>query len=333
LSGADEHNITKDYTANVDAYQLYLKGRYHVFKLTPPEVQKGIAYFQQAIETDPSYAVAYAGLSDAYRSLALAGEMTPNEFLPKSKAAAQKAVEIDDNLAEAHTALGATLFWYDWNWSGAEDQYKRALQLNPNSSSTHLFYAHLLSNIGRHTEALAEIKRARELDPLSSFVNALEGQFLLHAGRTDEALERLQRTFELDPNFYFPHMFAASVFIEKGMYREAVAEARRAKELAPNQTASDMFGSYALAKLGNRDEARSLLNEMLKTSTKRFVPPAGIALAYNGLGETNEAFAWLERGIEQRDPKMAFLKVEPKWNNLRGDPRFQNLMRRVGFQP
>ncbi|MDQ3258697.1 MAG: tetratricopeptide repeat protein, partial [Acidobacteriota bacterium] len=331
LSGADEQKVAKDYTANAEAYQLYLKGRYHVFKLTPPEVNKGISHFQQAIAIDPAYALAYAGLSDAYRSLALGGEMTPTEFLPKAKAAAQKAIDIDDTLSEAHTALGFSIFWFEWNWAAAENQYKRALELNSNDANAHLFYAHLLSNTGRHVEALGEVKRARELDPLSPYVNALEGQFLIHAGRTDEALERLRKTSELDQNFWMVHLFASSAYIEKGMYPEAVAEARKARELAPVQTTSIAFGSYALAKSGKRDEARALLNELLKLSTERFVPPYHIALAYNGLGEADEAIAWLRRGVEQRDPKMTFLKVEPKWNNLRSDPRFADLVRRVGL--
>lgn len=331
LSGADEQKLAKNYTANTEAYQLYLKGRFHVFKLTPPEIQTGISYLRQAIEIDPDYALAYVGLSEAYRSLALGAEMTPTEFLPKGKAAAQKAIEIDDALAEAHTALGACIFWYDWNWNEAENQYKRALDLNPNSADTHLFYAHLLSNTGRHGEALPEIKRARELDPLSPFVGALEGQFLLHAGRTDEALDRLHKTFELAPGFWLPHLFASSAYIEKGMYREAVAEAQRAKELSPNQTISVAYGSCALAKAGKRDEAKAALDSLLNLSKERFVPPTHIALIYNGLGETDKALAWLEKGYEQRDAKMAFLKVEPKWNNLRNDPRFLDLMKRVGF--
>ncbi len=331
LSGADEQKLAKNYTANAEAYQLYLKGRFHVFKLTPPEIQTGISYLQQAIETDPAYALAYVGLSEAYRSLALGVEMTPAEVLPKAKAAAQRALEIDGGLAEAHTALGASMFWYEWNWNEVEDQYKRAFQLNPNVADTHLFYAHLLSNTGRHAEALAEIKQARELDPLSPFVGALEGQFLLHAGRTDEALDRLQKTFKLAPNFWLPHLFAASAYIEKGMYREAVAEAQRAKELSPNQTISIAYGSCALARWGKRDEAQAAVDSLLSLSKERFVPPTHIALIYNCLGETDKALAWLEKGYEQRDPKMAFLKVEPKWNNLRADPRFQDLLRRVGF--
>src|SRR3989442_994127 len=233
LSGADEQRLAKNYTANTEAYQLYLKGRYHVLKLTPSEVQTGISYFQQAIEIDPSYALAYVGLADAYRTFALVGEMPPTEFFPKAKRAAQKAIEIDDTLADAHAELGFIIFWYDWDWNEAENQLERALALNTNNADSHLFYAHLLSNTGRHAEGLAEAKHARELDPLNLRTSALEGQFLIHAGRTDEALVRLQKTIELEPNFGFAHLFASSAYIEKGMYSEAIAEARKASELNP----------------------------------------------------------------------------------------------------
>jgi serine/threonine-protein kinase len=331
LSGAEVQRVTKDYTANAEAYQLYLKGRFNIFKLTPPEIQKGISYFQQAIQMDPNYALAYAGLADAYRSLVLSAEMPPNEFLPKAKVAAQKGIEIDESLAEAHTALAITIFWYDWNWNEAENQYKRALELNPNSADTHLFYAHLLSNTGRSAEALAEIKRARELDPYSPFINALEGQFLNYAGKPDEALARLRETSELAPGFWFPHVFAASTYIDKGMFAEAIVEACRAKELSEGQTISVAFEGYALAKLGKRDEAHAALDSLLKRSKERFVPPCHIAMVYNGLGDRDQTLAWLERAFEQRDPKITFLKVDQKWNNLRADPDFQHLLQRVGF--
>ena len=331
LGGDEKMLLTKRYTENVEAYQLYLRGRFHVFKVTPPEIQQGISYFQQAIEIDPNYTLAYVGLADAYRSLAVGSEMPPTEFLPKSQAAANKAIELDDALSEGHTALGLTLFW-EWNWKEAENQFKRALELNPNEVNAHLFYAHLLSNTGHHAKALAEVKLARELDPLFPFAGALEGQFLLHAGQTDAALDRLQKTFELNPNFWMPRLFASSAYIEKGMYAEAVVEAHKATELSPAQTISIAFESYALAKAGRRDEAQAALDELLKLSTGRFVPPYQIALIYNGLGETDKSLEWLEKGYEQHDPKMAFLKVEPKWNNLRNEPRFIELMRRMNFE-
>ncbi len=332
LTGTEQQQLAKRPTENFEAYQLYLRGRFHVFKLTPPEINRGISYFQQAIEVDPNYALAFAGLSDAFRSLSLGSEINPGENLPKSKAAAEKAIEIDETLSEGHTALGAVFFWGEWDWTTAENQFTRALELDPNSANAHLFYAHLLSNTGRHAEALNEIKLARELDPLFPFVGALEGQFLLHAGRTDEALARLKQTFELAPNFWMPHLFASNVYIEKGMYAEAIAEARKATEFGPAQTVSIASEGYAMAKSGRQGEARKLLEKLLNLSKERFIPPDHIAMIYNGLGETDKALDWLEKGYEQRDPKMAFLKVEPKWNNLRNKPRFIELIRRMKFE-
>ena len=330
LSGAEAQKVARNYTENTEAYQLYLKGRYHVFKLTPPEIQSAISYFQQAIAIDPNYALAYVGLASAYRALSLSTDRRSTEVFPQAKAAAQKAIQIDDTLAEGHAVLGFTIFWYDWDWNAAEDQFKRALQLDPNSADSHWAYAHLLSNTGRHAEALAEIKRARELDPLNVIINTSEGFYLLHAGQTDEALAKLQKTLELDPNFWLAHMFVSSAYAEQGKYSEAIAEARKAKEHSASSQPTAFLG-YALAKYGKQAEARALLEELLKSSSERYVPPYHIALIYNGLGERDQTLAWLERGFEERDPRMVFLKVEPKWNNLRADPKFQDLMRRVGF--
>jgi tetratricopeptide (TPR) repeat protein len=331
LSGIEEKKLTKDYTANVEAYQLFLRGRFHMFKLTPEEINEGIGDFQKAIDLDPNYALAYVGLSDANRTLVMSTEKLPEEYLPRSKAAAQKALELDDALAEAHTALGITMFWYDWNWSESESQFKRALELNPRTADAHLFYAHLLSNTGRHTEALAEIRRCIELDPSAPFANALYGQFLVHAGQPDEALAVLQKTFLLAPRFWFPHVFAASAYIKKGMFTEAIVESRRATELSGAQTSSLAFEGYALAKLGKSNEARTIAEKLKSLSKERFIPPSHVAMIYNGLGERDEVFAWLERALAQHDPKLTFLKVEPTWNNLRDDPRFQDVMRRIGF--
>jgi eukaryotic-like serine/threonine-protein kinase len=331
LSGADEQRLTKNYTENVEAYQLYLKGRYHLLKNTRMETQNGVAYFRQAIENDPSYTLAYIGLADAYRVLALSGEMPATDVLPEAKAAAQKAVEIDDRLAEAHAILGMVILWYDWDWDAAENQLKRALELDPNSADTHQAYATLLSYTGRHAEAIGEIKRARELDPLNLRTSALEGAFLINAERADEALVRLRQTLELDPNYWFAQSYAASAYIEKGMLDEAVAEARKARESSDVATRPTSFLGYALAKAGRRAEARAELDALLKLIQHRYVSPYNIAMIYLGLGERDETFVWLERGYRQREPRMIFLKTEPKWNSLHEDPRFQDLLRRIGF--
>ena len=329
LSGEDQQLLLKNYTANTEAYHLYLTGRHHALKRTLPETQKAISCFQQAIALDPSYALAYAGLADAYFS-ALAADLPTAEFLPKAKAAAQKAIEIDDRLAAGHAQVGFIAFW-DWDWATSEKELKRALELDPDSADTHLYYGHLLSNTGRHAEALTEVKSAKELDPLSMRINILEGQFLMSAGQIDEAVSSLQKTLELDQSFWFAHASASSVYIEKGMFVEAAAEARKAKELSGASTIPDAFLGYALAKLGKKAEAESVLEELLKLSKERYIPPYHIALVYNGLGMRDETIAWLERAYNERDPKMVFLKVEPKWKNLRDDPRFIDLLRRVGF--
>ena len=331
LSATTAQRVVKDYTSNAEAYRLYLRGRFHILKLTPPEAQQGIADFQSAIEADPNYALAYVGLSEGYRTLALGSEMPPKEYLGRAKLAAQQALQLDDELPEAHTALGSTVFWLERNWPEAENQYRRALELNPNATYAHLFYAHLLANTARHDEARVEIKRAADLDPLSPLIGALTGQFLLHAGRTDEALSKLKETSLLAPDFWFPHLFASSAYIEKGMYSEAISEARRASELSKFQTNSAAYEAFALAKMGKRDEARAILDRLIKLSEQRFVPPYHIALIYNGLGDKEQTFTWLERSLEVGDSRLTFLKVEPKWNNLRTDPKFQDLMRRAGF--
>ena len=332
LSNSEQAQLGKNYTENPEAYQLYLKGRYHIFKLTPPEIQKGMAYFQQAIEIDPNYALAHVGLSDAYRSLVLSGEIPAAEVMPKAKAAANKALEIDAELAEAHSALSSIIFWYDWDWAEAENQIKRAIELNPNNADAHIFYAYILSLTGRHQESLAEAKRAGELDPLSLVASSLEGLFLFHAGQPDEALAKLRKTSEMDSNFPLAHLFAAGVYIEKGMYSESVAEARRARELNSVSSGPVAFLGYALAKSGKQTEARKLLQEMLKESARQYLSPYHIALIYNALDERDETFSWLERGFEQRDIRMAFLKIEPKWNNIRSDPRFVSLLKRMNLE-
>jgi tetratricopeptide (TPR) repeat protein len=223
------------------------------------------------------------------------------------------------------------VFWYDWDWNEAENQSKRALSLNPNSPDSHLVYAHLLSNLGRHAEALSEARRARELDPLNLRTSALEGQFLIHAGQVDQALERLQKTLELDPNYWFAHAFAASAYIEKGMFAEAIAETEKARSFSEGNGQPTGLLGYALAKAGKKAEAEAILDDLLKRSNDRDVRPYWIALIYTGLGQRDEALAWLKRACDQRDPRLVFLKVEPKWNSLRSDPRFEDLMRRVGF--
>lgn len=322
----------KRQTENVEAYQLYMKGRFYLLKGARSETETSVSYFQQAIELDPNYALAYTGISDAYRGQTVGGEMPSADFMPKARAAALKAIELDDTLAEAHANLGHIMFWYDWDWTEAENQHKRALELDPNSVDALQFYAHLLTATGRHAEALAKIKRARELDPLNLRVNAIEGMLLLYAGQNDDAIAGLQKTLELDPNFRLANMFAARAYIEKGMFAEAIAATRRARTVSAASTEPIAYGVYALAKSGKTVEARAALDEMIELSKTRWVPPYNFALAYNALGETEKALDYLEKAFAEKDVRMVWLKVEPKWNNLRSELRFIELMRRMNFQ-
>jgi tetratricopeptide (TPR) repeat protein len=263
--------------------------------------------------------------------MALTSGVPSWEVLPKAKTATLKAVELDEALAEAHAALGFIIFWFDWDWLAAEKQFRRALELDPNSAEAHFGYAHLLSNTGRHEQALAEIKLSREIDPVSLGTNALEGQILSIAGKHDEALDRLQKTIDLNPNFWLSHLFISDVYTEKRMYSEALVSAEKAGEISGNSQ-SKAYRAYALARWGKFEEARAVLDELLRLANARYVSPYNLAVVYSGLGEREKALDCLEKAFEEREPKMTFLKVEPKWNNLRGEPRFSALMKRMNFE-
>ncbi|HUE84179.1 MAG TPA: winged helix-turn-helix domain-containing protein [Pyrinomonadaceae bacterium] len=318
----------KRQTQDIEAYQLYMKGRYHALRLTRAETDKGIDYFQQAIKLDPNYALAHVGLAEAYVPMALTSGEPSWETMPKAKAAALKALELGETLAEAHAILAAVLFWYDWDWQTAERQLVRALELNPRSAEARFGYAHLLSNGLKHEKAIVEIKHARELDPLSLRTNALEGQILFFAGNYDAALDHLNKTIDLEPNFWLSHLFISRVFTEKGMHQEAVSAAEKAGELSGNSQ-SNAYRAYALTKWRKLNEARAVLEGLLKLSTTRYVPPYNFAVVYSGLGEREKALDYLEKGYAERDPRMVFLGVEPMWNNLRSDSRFVALIQRM----
>ena len=333
LSGAEEQKLAKNYTENPEAYQLYLRGLYHLNKLSPPEIRKSLEFFQQAVDVDPTYALAHADIGRAHFSLALIADRPSQEVFPKAREAAVKALKIDDTLAQAHTTVGWVRFWFDWDWSSAEVEFQRALSLNSNLADTHIAYANLLTFTGRHEEALSQAHLARELEPVNLRINALEGQTLFYAGKYDDAIVRLQKTIELEPTFFLTHLVLARVYVEKKMYSEAIAQAIKARDISGGHSESVAHLVYALAKSGRRKEAHAALDELKKRAAEqRYVPPYNLALAYYGLGEADKAIAWLEKGLQQRDVRMTFLKVDPKWKSLRTDPHFTDIMRRMGFQ-
>jgi len=297
-----------------------------------PELQKGISYYEQAIAADPAYALAYVGLANAYRAMVLTNDFPPDEMMPKAQIAAAKAVEIDPGLAEAWTALANSDFWYDWNWPAAEDHFRRGLELDSRSPLTHALYAHLLSNIGRHVEAINEIKRALELDPPNPLLNAMQGQILCLAGRLDESTEKLTSTIDLDPNFWLAHLFISRNYIVKGNWELAIGSATKAREMTNGNSEATANIGYALARSGRKDEANKILLDLESRSRTPYVSRYAIAQIYLGLGEQQKALDSLERAYDQRDPLMVFLKVEPKWKELQSEPRFVELLKRMNFE-
>jgi len=332
LTATQRAAMAKRYTENIEAYQLYLKGQYHINKSKPDSIRKGIEHFHQAIEKDQNYALAYAGMSRAYALLPITGDAPPGEALPKARDAARKALEIGDTLAEAHMSLANLAFWM-WDLAESERASRRAIDLNPNNALAHFYYAHLLSNTGRHSEAISEARRASELDPLSLVINSLSGLFLYQAGRYEEAVEQIEKALEIDANYWVAHAQLGKVYVQKKMYHEAIAELQKARELSGDNTETLSLMGHALAASGNKDQARKLLDEIKKLSKQKYVPPYNIAMIYAGLGEKERVFEMLEKAYEDWDVRMVFLKIEPKWDVYRTDPRFASLLERVGLAP
>lgn len=332
LSNEEKRRLSGHNTENIEAYRLYLQGRYHAFKSTPPEIRQGIQFYQKAIAADPTYALAYAGMAQAYSALPITSDVRPDEAFPQAKAAAQRALEIDENLAEAHIILGVVEFWFGWNWKNGEAELKKAIAISPNNSDAHRFYGVLLTVLGRHDEALKEMETARELDPLSLITNALKGQSFFYAGRDAEAIDQLNKTLEIEPNFWIARVVLARVFIRQERFDEAVVEAKKAGEFSGGNSEAVSLAGYALAESGKSDEARLLLGELKSRSNQRYVPAYNIAMIYNGLSETNEALNRLEKALEDYDARMMLINIDPKWDNLRSEPRFVSLLKRMNFE-
>jgi TolB-like protein/Tfp pilus assembly protein PilF len=329
LTRSERQAIAVRPTANLEAYELYLKGRFFWNKRTGADLRKAIDYFNDAVAKDPNYALAYAGLADCYDLLHEYSEISPKESYPKAKAAAIKALELDDALGEAHTSLAYSLVNYDWDWRSAEREYQRALQLNPNYATAHQWYAECLSMLGRHTEAIAEIKKAHELDPLSLIINQGVGGKYLYARRYDEAMAQFRRTLELYPHFPPTHQRLGWCYAQKRMYDEAIAEMQRAVELSGNGTQMIAALGYAYAAAGRRDTAQGIIAELERRSKESYVDHYFVATIFAALGEKDEAFALLNKACAERSYWMPWLNIDPQLDNLRSDSRFDALVQRV----
>ncbi len=333
LSAQEQARLASTRPIDPEAYRLYLKGRYYWNKRSLEGFQKAIEYFQQATAKDPAYALAYVGLADTYTYFSFFDVVPPREAMPKAKAAAARALEIDNRLGEAHVSLGYVSYMYDWDWPAAGKHFEQALTLNPAYSRAHTFYPFYLSSLGRSEEALAVAKRSLDLDPASPAVNhSLAVQFYF-ARQFDQAIEQAHKTLELDPNFAISYELLGEVYVSRGMYREGLSELEKYSALSRGRAMSLALLGYAHARLGERSQALRMLEQLEATSKERYTPAFSFAVVDAGLGEKDQAFAWLEKAYGERTSRLGYLKVEPLWDPLRPDPRFADLVRRIGLPP
>jgi TolB-like protein/Flp pilus assembly protein TadD len=330
LSGAEQHAIAARPTVNTEAHQLYLKGRFFWNKRTGNDLKKSIDYFQQAIMADPNYALAYAGLADAYVFLPGYNAGTPQDCYPKAVAAAKKALKLDDTLAEAHTSLALAIWYYDFDFSQANTEFQRAIELNPNYAIAHQQYGNnTLSALGRFDDAIAEGKRAVELDPLSLVINTDLGTDYYFARRYDEAIAQLRKTIEMDPGFYYAHVNLGWALEAKRDLDEAISEYQKARALNDDPFVLGLLG-HAYASLGNKTEALKILDQLKQLSRERHVSAYSFVVVYVGLGDKEEALHWLEQGYQDRAGNdIGWIRVDALVDPLRDDPRFEALAEKI----
>ena len=337
LTPQEQNRLSDVRRMDREAYEALLKGRFYWNKRTEAATQEALAYFQQAIERDPTNALAFTGLADAYASLALTEalqeSLAPRDAFPKARAAVDRALQIDDTLAETHASLGHIKFQYERDWAGAETEFKRAIELNPNYANAHHWYALCLMWMGRLDQALDEINRARELDPLLLAINANVGFILAGAHQYDQAIDQLRKTLDMEPNFAHAHYRLGQIHVLKGDYADAIPELKRAIALSGGSPRATAELGLAHALLGNKREALTLLSDLKELSKRRYVSPFNFALIYGALDERDLALKWLETAYEERASSLNLLKMSPAFDGIRSDSRFTALVRRVGLGP
>ena len=333
LSLAERQQLSKRYTEDTVAHDRYLLGRFFWNKRTPESLAKAIDYFQQASTRDPNYSVAYSGLADCYTLLHYYSALRPTDAMPQAQAAAEQALRIEPTLAEAYASRGIVRFWYEWDWVGAESDFKQSLALNPAYATAHQWYCWYLVALRRFDEALAVGARSLQLDPLALPVNAALGKAYFFAGRYDEALAQCQKTLEMDAHFIPALHFGGRAYEQKGLHREALRLHTQAGKLSGDLPLATAILAHTHARAGHTDEARRLLDSLLTlhAQSRRYVPAYGLALAYAALDDDDQAFAWLERACAERFFWLVYLDVDPSFDRLRRDPRFAALRRRIGL--
>jgi len=331
LTGEDKKRLSKRFTENSEAYGLYLKGRYEWNKQTLDGMQTGIEFFQEAIKKDSRYALAYAGLADAYALLADYNVLPAKEVMPRAKTAALKALEIDGAIPEAHASLGWARLTLDWDWPGAEKEFKRSIELNPNYATAHEWYGECLTTAGRGDEARASMKRAQELEPASVPISVALASTFYYTRQYEQAIEQCRRAVLMDPQFKGGHVFLGRALEQKGSYAEAITELREALQLSEGDSNELAALGQVFAQSGNRAEAQKILRELMQRSARTYVQPMWIASIYAALGDKEEAINWLRRAVGDRSVWLIYLKVDPLFDSLRPDPRFTDLVRQAGL--
>ena len=329
LTNEQARRLEKKYTENAEAYSLFYLGRLYWNKRSEEALKKSIEYFEQAIEQDPNFALAYAGLADSYAVMAISADLPPREVYPKALAAATKALELDDGLVEARATMLRIRSQYEWNWQAAEVEYRRALEQNPNYPMTHIYYISSLISAGRADEAVVSAQRAQQLDPLSFVANAVVARALFFAGRYDDAIVQARKTLEMDENVFLARLILGRSLARKGYFDAAIDELEKARQVPGANSESTSLLAHTFGVTGRTAEARRLLAEMQQLSAGRYVQPYDIAIVHAGLGDKDAALEWLGKAFQERNHQVPLIAYVPEFESLRSDPRFIALIERV----
>jgi TolB-like protein len=332
LTGEQKQQLTRHYTDNADAYQSYIKGRYFWNQRTSESIKKAISYYTDAIIQDPNYALAYAGLADSYTTLGILDDLSSAEMMPKARSAALKALDLDEGLAEAHASLGYVKHRFEWDWPAAEKEFRRAIDLNPEYATAHQWYGWYLVTVGSFDSAEEEFERARQIEPVSLYTNLTLAAAYFYSQRYEKASAQLAKVVEMDPNFGPAHRWLAKTLEQTGKYDEAILEAQKVIRVGGPKGASQAGLAYAYAIAGKQSEARQVLAQLRRTSKDQYVSPYSMATIYAGLGEKDHAFESLEKDFLEHDNSLVFLAVDQQLINLRADPRFSELVKKIGIR-